>query len=48
MRKYLFIWLKGFGFVQKLLEKIKSCFGAVSGSQAVTNFKRQAVENNQT
>lgn len=33
--------------VQKLLEKIKFCFVAVSASQAVANLKRQPVENNQ-
>lgn len=33
--------------VQKLLEKIKSCFVAVSASQTVISLKRQTVENNQ-
>lgn len=38
------ISLFGWKSVQKLLEKIKSCFGAVSASQAMTNLK---LENNE-
>lgn len=44
MKKYLYLIERS---AQKPLEKIKYCFVAFSASQAVTNSKRQTVENYQ-